>query len=256
MSTDATFPDSVQETVVTATRRRRLAAFLFDHFLLSMLGATSVFGLVGPRWDMAENLDSVPIFPIFVAITGIYFCKDLVGGQSLGRAIFAIAVRDAGAPDETPSAGRLIRRNLLLPLWPVELVALLLSPTRQRIGDRMADTCVVQLAAPLGPRLLAGLGFALAMLAAFMVAATVLVRSSAAYEVATDHLRNDPEVEEAVGPVLGFGSLPAGSIQVLEGAGEAELVLAVQGTERIARAVVKLDKAQGSDWTVTSVRLE
>lgn len=245
-----------REGTLLASRRRRLIAFLFDHFLFSMLAAAAVFALLGPRWDLAESFEGTPVLPVFVAVTVLYFCKDVIGGQSIGRAIFAIAVRDADDPRSTPRAHRLIRRNLLLTIWPVELVALLLSPTRQRLGDRLAGTCVVYLPSPLGARLLAGVVFAVALTVAFLTTATHLVRTSAAYEVATAHLRDDPDVAAAVGDVTGFGSLPAGSIRIQDGEGHAELVLTVEGTRGTVRTRVLLDRAPREDWVVRSVRIE
>ena len=69
-------------------------------------------------------------------------------------------------------------------------------------------------------------------------------------------IKRNPLVEEAIGSVTGFGPFPAGRIQILEGAGEAELILAVEGTEGIVRAVVRLEKPQGEHWSVSSVQLE
>lgn len=239
-----------------ASRRRRLVAFLFDHFLFSMLGASAGFAMLGPRWDMAMDFGRSALFPVFVAVMVLYFCKDLIGGQSIGRAIFGIAVRDAEDPEATPPGNRLIRRNLFLPIWPVELLALALSPSRQRIGDRLAETCVVRLPSPLQPRLLAGLGFAVALTAAFLATATHLVRTSAAYEAATTHLRREPSIEEAVGRVEGFGALPAGNIQVENGTGRAELSLVVEGARGVARVFVELGKQPQGEWVVEDVRIE
>jgi len=244
------------EPVTLSSRRRRIGALLFDHFLFSLLGVLALFLQLGPHWDMQPQLVSGAMMPTFLAVMALYICKDVIGGQSIGRAIFAIQVRDADAPDQVPSAGRLIRRNLFLPIWPVELVALALSPSRQRVGDRLAETCVARVSTPLRPRLLAGAGFAAAMLALFMVASTRLVRTSAAYEVATAQLRIDPDVESEVGAVTGFGALPAGGIQVQNGVGRAELIIGVEGERGAARTTVLLEKPPDGEWTITEVRIE
>jgi uncharacterized RDD family membrane protein YckC len=239
-----------------ATRRRRLVAFAFDHFLFTMVGAVAGFATLGPRWDMGASLDRGGVLPMLAVVMALYLCKDVFGGQSIGRAVFAIAVRDAEDPTETPSVGRLVRRNLFLPIWPVELVALLMSERRQRIGDRLADTCVVSMPAPLRPRLLAGLLFSVTVTFAFLGAATHLVRTSAAYAVATAHLRGDTGIAEAVGRVEGFGPMPAGSIQVAEEGGQAELAIVVEGSEGIVRSFVRLEKEPRGEWQVREVRIE
>ena len=249
-------PQEGAAPLTLASRRRRLVAFLYDHFLFSMLAASAGFAMLGPRWDMTMDFGRSAVFPVFLVVMVLYFCKDLIGGQSIGRAIFGIAVRDAENREETPPGHRLIRRNLFLPIWPVELLALALSPSRQRIGDRLAETCVVRLHSPLRPRLLAGLGFAAALTGAFLATATHLVRTSAAYEVATAHLRSEPTIEAAIGRVERFGALPAGNIQVEDGIGHAELSLTVEGSRGAARVFVELGKQPKGDWVVEDVRIE
>ena len=231
-------------------------AFAFDHFLFTLIGAMAGFAMLGPHWDMHPRFDRTGVLPMLVVVMALYLCKDLIGGQSIGRAIFAIAVRDAEDPTQTPSAGRLIRRNLFLPIWPVELLALATSQTRQRIGDRLADTCVVRVSSPLRPRLLAGIGFASALTLAFLTSATHLVRTSAAYEVATAHLRADTGVAEVVGRVIGFGSMPAGRIQVQNDEGQAELAIVVEGDDGMARTLVRLEKEARGDWQVQEVTID
>jgi hypothetical protein len=66
-----------------ASRRRRLVAFLFDHFLFSMLGASAGFAMLGPRWDMAMDFGQSALFPVFIAVMVLYFCKDLIGRANL-----------------------------------------------------------------------------------------------------------------------------------------------------------------------------
>ncbi|MGI9592165.1 MAG: cytochrome c oxidase assembly factor Coa1 family protein [Myxococcota bacterium] len=239
-----------------SSRRRRLLAFAFDHFLFTLVGAVAGFAMLGPHWDMNPRFDRTGVFPMLGVVMALYFCKDLIGGQSIGRAIFAIAVRDAEDPTQTPSAGRLIRRNLFLPIWPVELLALTTSATRQRIGDRLAGTCVVRVSSPLRPRLLAGVGFASALTLAFLTSATHLVRSSAAYEVATAHLRTDTGVGEVVGRVVGFGSMPSGRIQVQNDEGRAELAIVVEGADGMARTLVRLQKEAQGEWEVQEVTID
>jgi len=239
-----------------ASRRRRLIAFAFDHFLFTMVGAAAAFAMLGPRWDMDARFDRTGTLPMFFVVMALYLCKDVIGGQSIGRGIFAIAVRDAEDPTQTPSTARLIRRNLFIPIWPVELLALWMSETRQRIGDRLTGTCVVNAPSPLQPRLLAGCGFTVGLTVVFLLSATRLVQTSAAFEVATAHLRTDASIEEAVGRVTGFGAMPAGSIQIQDDRGQAELAILVEGADGTARTFVRLEKEPRSEWEVQQVRIE
>jgi uncharacterized RDD family membrane protein YckC len=75
----------------------------------------------------------------------LYFVLTQRGtGRSPGKRLLGLRVVDAAG--EPPSTGALVRRTLPLLfeyLYLISLIAILTSPTRQRLGDRWASTYVI-----------------------------------------------------------------------------------------------------------------
>ena len=69
----------------------------------------------------------------------IYFFKDIINGQSIGKRIMRIRVVDLNG--KKPSLFKLVIRNITIFIWPVEALLVLLD--KQRLGDRLAKTKVV-----------------------------------------------------------------------------------------------------------------
>ena len=116
----------------------RLGSMLLDHFILC-------FVLV-PLWkiiDLASGSNEAfetPVWPFYV-IVGIYLSKDAVGGQSLAKRILGLQVVD-GKTGQPANEFQCFLRNMTIPVWLIEVVAVLFSPTR-RIGDIIAGTRTV-----------------------------------------------------------------------------------------------------------------
>jgi uncharacterized RDD family membrane protein YckC len=134
----------------TPTAFARWTSMLLDHVIMSFLAA--LFGLLvflivlaiagreASRTGTMENvLKAVAICFLMV----VYFNKDWFAGQSLAKRVMGQRVVDVrtGLP---ASRGRCFIRNLTIPLWPLEVVVTLFSPSR-RLGDWLAQTKVEQL---------------------------------------------------------------------------------------------------------------
>lgn len=92
--------------------------------------------------SMFDSMSSI-ILPssIAMAIGNIYFlCKDLIGGRSPGKRLQKLQlVRLDGSP---VSYTRMVVRNMLIIIWPVELI-MYLANSGQRLGDLLCKTTVV-----------------------------------------------------------------------------------------------------------------
>ena len=71
----------------------------------------------------------------------IYFLKDNYRGKSIGKRLMGYQVINVQT-NETASGLQCFIRNLVIPLWPLEVLITLFSPTR-RLGDLIADTKVI-----------------------------------------------------------------------------------------------------------------
>jgi hypothetical protein len=74
-------------------------------------------------------------------------------------------------------------------------------------------------------------------------------------ETAKLYLKTNPKVISEIGAVQGFGWLPSGSVQEMNGKGKAHLIFTLKGEKGEARAVLDLTKAPGKDWQVDAATL-
>ena len=130
----------------------RFWAFLIDHIIIITFVLLPFF-LISPFFSGA----------IFVAVLLasflLYAVKDMVKGQSPGKIILGIAVREQVDPTVTPSLSKLFVRNLFSFLWMIDFFILIFTKTK--IGDKLAKTDVYVLAQK--PRVLFRLLAALAI---------------------------------------------------------------------------------------------
>jgi uncharacterized RDD family membrane protein YckC len=91
-----------------------------------------------------DNFDfSSMLIRLIVCMVGafvLYTCKDIINGRSIGKRIFGLAVRDDNF--NLPIKSKLILRNIFTFLWPVELVFILISKQKKKIGDQLVHTDV------------------------------------------------------------------------------------------------------------------
>ena len=133
-------------TFLKSSRKRRIAAFIIDHFVMTFLMVSIVFIALGSNFIDENSPGKMTTIMLSVMIPGflLYFAKDSLGGVSVGKWIMGIMVRDENNPNEIPSFGRLFLRNLFIIIWPVEFIVLATNDQKKRLGDRIAKTIVVK----------------------------------------------------------------------------------------------------------------
>jgi uncharacterized RDD family membrane protein YckC len=131
-------------TFLKSSRKRRIAAFIIDHFVMTFLMVSIVFILLGPNFMDENNPSKMMKTMLFVMIPGfiLYFAKDILKGISVGKWIMGIMVRDENDQNEIPSFGRLFLRNLFIIIWPIEFIVLATNEQKKRLGDKVAKTVV------------------------------------------------------------------------------------------------------------------
>ena len=130
-------------TFLKSSRKRRIVAWLIDHFVMCFLMVSMVF-IAHPNFmnEMSKMGTTMLLIMIFGFI--LYFAKDCIKGISVGKWIMGIMVRDKDNQNEIPSFGRLVLRNLFIPIFPIEFIVLAASKQKKRIGDIVAKTVVVK----------------------------------------------------------------------------------------------------------------
>lgn len=114
---------------------------LLDHIVFCLLMAPPIFiaNLVFGSGSLFQWSSSETI--VFYSGVFVYLNKDIVMGQSFGKRItgFRIVDRTSGLPADEFQC---LIRNITIPVWPLEVVLVLFSPSR-RLGDMMANTLTV-----------------------------------------------------------------------------------------------------------------
>ena len=118
---------------------KRVIAFLIDCAIVCAIA----FALA---WVAAATRDSVPVVSgilsgIVILLDCVYLFKDVVGGQSIGKRMKKIKVVLKSGEDA--DVLRLIARNITFVIWPIEAILVVMG--RERIGDKLAKTMVVEI---------------------------------------------------------------------------------------------------------------
>jgi len=267
---------------------RRLGAFLIDHIIFTfvfMFAYSFVFFAIHddePLWQIAR----IVFWVIFFLVYGL---RDIIKGQSIGKRVFGIGVRDVSDNFTVPSVPRLFLRQIFSPLWPIEFLALVFSSENRKIGDKIAGTGVynlreyedfvlyakrmgyinqiqgdqgtvpqnVRVVEPYQPKktkiaviiIGAVLVFVILFCAMFFGVFSVL-RNHTSYHLATEYIRANPEIVAVIGEVEGFGFRQSGSLSISSGRGDASYSIDVRGTDGNARVFIELQMRDGGDWEV------
>lgn len=238
-------------------RRRRIAAFIIDHFVLTFAMVSIIFLSLGPNFMDDSNMASmtntmlVVMCPVFL----LYFAKDTIKGTSIGKWVMGIMVRDVNLPHNVPSFIKLFTRNLLLFIWPVEFIVLCLDKDKRRLGDKAAGTIVVNNPnkSNRAPRILATIAVGTVFFAFTFLFAGSAMKSSDAYKVAVKEIEMNEEILNETGGIKGYGIMPTGSINIANDKGEARLQINVLGNKEDLIVNAFLTKEPDGQWELIEI---
>jgi len=140
---------------MTPVRRgSRILAALLDHIAMTVIAAACsipyILASSISSVSSGSNMDSASLFsvgdilgsywPLGLIGIAVYLCKDSIGGRSVAKRVFKWQVVNVQTA-QTAHPIRCMFRNLFILLWPVELIVLLITPSR-RIGDYVVGTKV------------------------------------------------------------------------------------------------------------------
>lgn len=243
--------------LIKSSRKRRIAAFMIDHFVLTFFMVSIVFLSLGPNSIDGNNPSKMTtILSVIILGFMLYFAKDSIKGISFGKWIMAIMVRDENNHYKIPSFGRLFLRNLFIVIWPVEFIVLATSDLKKRLGDKTAKTIVVK--SPDKPtklpRILAlvGIGFTFFVFIFFIVGS--VMKNSDAYKVAKKEIEQNKDIVKETGGIKGYGMMPMGSINVANEQGQAQLEIKVLGNSKDVNVSVYLEKEPNGQWKTIEIQ--
>ena len=241
-----------------SSRKRRIAAFLIDHFVMTFLMVSIVFMVLGPNFMDENNPSNMMITMLFVMVPSfiLYFAKDSLKGISIGKWIMEIMVRDEKNQNEIPSFGRLFLRNLFIIIWPVEFIVLVTDNQKKRLGDKVAKAVVVKnpnKPAKL-PRILELIGVGIAFFVSVLFTAGNAMKKSGAYKVATKEIEQNKDIINETGGIKGYGMLPTGNISISNGYGQAQFEIKVLGNKKDLNVGVYLEKEPNAEWKLIEMQ--
>lgn len=247
-----------ETTFKLASRKRRAAAFLIDHFVLTFLMTSIAFLTLGT--DFLDSGGAEDITPIIIAVLipgfFVYFSKDSIGGISLGKWIMGVMVRENESDEKTPSFGKLFIRNLPIVIWPVEVIALILNSNKRRLGDILAGAVVLENKnkSKKSKRIVALVLIFAAFFGFMFLFIGSAMKDSEAYKIAIQSIEENESIIQKSGGITGYGMLPTGNIRASAQSGYAELQIKVVGKESDVIVSVILEKEAGGDWLILKMR--
>jgi uncharacterized RDD family membrane protein YckC len=243
---------NLEKEYIFSSRKRRIAAFLIDHFIFTFLIVGIVFLSLGTDFMDENSLNNLitKVLPTIIIGLVLYFVKDSIKGISPGKWIMGIMVRNENNPAEVPSFGRLLIRNLFLIIWPIEFIVLASSQEKKRLGDKTAKAIVVKNPnKPTKlPRVLALVGVGIAFFTFTFLFAGSAMKNSDAYKVAISEIEQNAEIISETGGIIGYGMMPTGNVSISNGNGQAQLEIKVLGNEKDLNIGVYLTKEPNGEW--------
>lgn len=246
--------EELEQPLSLSSRKRRIAAFLIDHFVMTFIMISVVFLVMGPNFIDENNLNLLTTTMVVIMLPGflLYFAKDSVKGISLGKWIMGIMVRDANNQNLVPSFGRLLIRNLFIIIWPIEFIVLASSQEKKRLGDKIAKTIVVVVhnQSTILSRVLTFIGVGIAFFAFTFLTANTVMKNSDAYKVAIIEIEQNQEILNETGGIKDFGFITTGNVSLDNGIGQAQLQIKVIGHEQDMIVNVYLLKELEGEWEI------
>ena len=116
--------------------KKRFKAFLID---IAILGALGVFILIILMAN--TNVNFLCIIGLVTAIIySLFFCKDVINGQSIGKRIFKLQV--VTEKGKAASLRNIIIRNMIALIQPIDALYMV-NNRGKRLGDIICKTKVV-----------------------------------------------------------------------------------------------------------------
>ncbi|WP_158960987.1 RDD family protein [Myroides fluvii] len=243
-----------------SSRKRRIVAFLIDHFVITFLIVTILFLFFGEA--LINGNDPEQVIPILssVLIPGfmLYFAKDSYQGISLGKWIMGIMVRDENHLSNAPSFGRLFLRNLFLIIWPIEFIILVTNGQKKRLGDIVAKAVVLKnpVTSSKGSRIMALISVVMLFFVFVFLVVGSAIKNSDAYKTAIEEIEKNEQVKTEIGTIISYGMIPSGNIITENEYGQALLEIKVIGENGTMPVTVYLEKGKSGHWQLVEMQKE
>ena len=132
-----------QERIQVSSKGKRLFALLIDFIFALLLANTFVNVFREEHWDIVSQTSGFyGLLPFYGGIVLVLFIKDFFG-KSLGKILLGMTIKKIDDMEQQPTLAVLIKRNLMLLLFPVEGVVILRDSYARRLADKWWGTVVI-----------------------------------------------------------------------------------------------------------------
>lgn len=242
----------MENEIIIASRKSRVFAYIIDYVILNFVVLAPLIMLMVMAGEKGNNgLMFFSIFGGIILFFLIYGFKDAIKGQSIGKRLLGIAVREKENHNAIPSVSKLFLRNLTQVLGIIEFIVLAVNKDKQRLGDQLAKTVVVKTKEmSVLKKIVVILSAIVLSIAITFVPFIAMFKGSDAYKVSEEYILQDENLIRETGGIEGFGFFPTGNISTSNGSGEATLSIKVKGKEKDVYVDVYLTKEPREDWTI------
>jgi len=126
-----------------SSKGKRLFALLIDFIFALLLANTFINVFREEHWDIVSQTSGFyGLLPFYGGIVLVLFFKDFFG-RSLGKILLGMTIKKIDDMEQQPTLAVLIKRNLMLLLFPVEGVVILRDSYARRLADKWWGTVVI-----------------------------------------------------------------------------------------------------------------
>ena len=132
-----------QERIQVSSKGKRLFAVLIDFIFALLLANTFVNVFREEHWDIVTQTSGFyGLLPFYGGIVLVLLFKD-ISGRSLGKILLGMTIRKIDDMEQRPTLAVLIKRNLMMLLFPVEGTVILRDSYARRLADKWWGTVVI-----------------------------------------------------------------------------------------------------------------
>ena len=132
-----------QKRIQVSSKGKRLFGLLIDFIFALLLANTFVNVFRQEHWDIVTQTSSIyGLLPYYGGIALVLLFKD-VSGRSLGKILLGMTIRKIDDLEQSPTLAVLIKRNLMILLFPVEGALILRDSYARRLSDKWWGTVVI-----------------------------------------------------------------------------------------------------------------
>ena len=132
-----------QKRIRVSSKGKRLFALLIDFIFALLMANTFVNVFRQEHWDIVTKTSSIyGLLPFYGGIALVLLFKD-ISGRSLGKILLGMTIRKIDDLEQPPTLAVLIKRNLMILLFPVEAAVILRDNYARRLADKWWGTVVI-----------------------------------------------------------------------------------------------------------------